>query len=250
MSKKDNCNSNSNRSTATITYTYSQFSIDQGKNDPALSTSGSNYKKMKKLASEYAQYTMCASYSSGSYNCPGHRDAVDVGTRQMTFADDYNRGDVLSSSQPDKILQNLAFEIEQRKKNALYKSQQQYTKGPYVRGTAVHHDQPVSLATHLNSLNNFIKNVAVAPKLHDGKGDYKHGGAVYGFDSAGYRSQNAIQQPLDTVSGNATYPNDLKPIQPSISVDYNDCICYSDCTNHGTLRTKYCTCNINCLCNY
>ena len=254
-SKHENC-SHSNMYSAKITYTYSQFLFDAITSvDTELSDKSKygkkGYNNAKKKAINYANYTVCVSFSGKDYSCPGHRDAVNVGVRSMTYAINYNAGDVLSCSQPDKIRQNLVFEINQRKQHALYNSQQQYSYGPYNRGDIVHHTQPNLMSQHLGSLNAFISSVSnVAPKLHNGHGDYKHGGSTYGFSSPAYRSNSSILQPMTVLSGKITQPNDLKPMQPNISVDYNDCICYSDCTRHGILNVSYCGCNINCLCNY
>lgn len=251
------CGLNSVYKSVDMNYTYSQFSLDSGKNDATLSTvtsyTASKYNEAMKKAANYALYSICVSYTGGIYHCPGNRQAAEVvGSRNLTYAQDYNTGDVLSSPQPDLIRQNLMLELSQRKRHALYKQQQQYNKGPYVAGTVVHHDQPTSMSQHLGNLNNFISSTTnVAPKLNNGHGDYKHKGEVYGFTSpSAYRSNQHMNQSMNVQQGDSTIPNDLKPIQPNISVDYNDCICYSDCITHGKLRVKYCTCNINCICNY
>jgi hypothetical protein len=84
-----------------MNYTYSQFSLDSGKNDTTLSTktsyTASKYNEAKKKAANYALYSICVSYTGGAYSCPGNRKAVAVGNRNLTYAQDYSTGDVLSS---------------------------------------------------------------------------------------------------------------------------------------------------------
>ena len=249
MGCDSNCTSNRRYSTKAIDYTYSQFAEDNTNytlDDVKKVSNATEFSEADQaLCDELKDYSVCVGYKSGNtYVCPGHRRA-DI-ARTINYALDYNTGDLLSCNQPEKIRSALHTEIEQRKKHLLYANELKVHKSNIEQiktGTIVDNIQPNDMSQSLSALNDFVKNTTnVAKKLNNKKGDYKW--------KSSYRNNTQIQSALTTAEGEYAKSNDIKCMQPAVSADYIDCICYSDCTYHGRIHVKYCSCNIACGCNY
>lgn len=90
--------------------------------------------------------------------------------------------------------------------------------------------QPNQISELLVYLNQYIKNIS----------DYK-------FPSNKVTSVGEIDgHPV--LSGEICQPDDIKVLEKYLNSQYNDCICYADCTSYGyEIR---CNCYGDCGCNY
>jgi len=93
-----NCPVNKRYATKALDYTYSQFAGDSTSYTVAdvinVATATELEKTDSTLYGKLNGYTVCVGYSGSTYSCPGHRRADK--TRTVSYAQDYNAGDLLS----------------------------------------------------------------------------------------------------------------------------------------------------------
>lgn len=175
----------------------------------------------------------CASYQAVEkqhYSCPGNRD-VDM-TRNINYTN-FLSGDVIDNRNINPFIGRMNDEIDQRKMNGLYNSYNETSDIISVHtGDTIREIQPNSISYLLTRLNDYILRI----------NDYK---ITPTTDKV--TSQNQIpEHPIKP--GEICEAEDIKTLEKFINSQYNDCICYADCTNYYYYLT--CNCYGDCGCDY
>lgn len=204
----------------------------------------------------------CAAYTQGTdYKCPGHTNRVSDASnpkyngttpafsnyQAYSGSGSYTNANVIKSIDINTLRHVLQEEINLRKGHSLYASKIEKTLGADVQtGELVYHPQQNLVVEVMIELANAINSIA----------------AEAGDTLNGKQPVPAVEQMVDTgeeikvhhqfSSHGKTYKDGLKDIEEMLVPVLNDCICYSDCTDHKstTKRVRVCTCNGNCGCVY
>lgn len=71
------------------------------------------------------------------------------------------------------------------------------------------------------------------------------------FLSGDYKSEDSFNTTADAVvEEDMIETKNLRDIENDLKNTWKDCICYADCNEFQLMSKRYCTCNINCMCNY
>lgn len=171
----------------------------------------------------------CAAYSSGKvYTCEGHTGLRPGNQPQFS---DYQAGDVVETPDLNMLRQVIKTEIEARKKHIWYRDGKNGTTlnnlalDDVSKGDLIDHPQQNDVAQCVNTLNSLIN--------------------MYG-QSDTQLGTKATQLP-SIPSEKTIETEDLKEIEDALRIVTTDCICYSDCTSHGSPAcTSHGTCRSNC----
>lgn len=204
-------------------------------------------------------HAFCASYSQDDeYKCPGHTNRVSgpdpkkysgqtppfsnfqcyqVGVDQLPPAENprYSDANVISADNINTLRDNLDNEIQLRKKHSLYKTKDFGSLGAnIIPGEEIKASQQNTVRSVLAKLADAINSVDA--KAGDGK-------------------KTSPATSLNADVGDIVRVTDLKGsnrLEGLLTPILEDCICYSDCTDHKTTTKKktVCTCVGQCGCVY
>ena len=168
----------------------------------------------------------CAGFTGSTYSCPGHTDLRRSSPPQY---EDYNAGDIVENQDINTLRRALSLELEARKKHSLYTKTNFGSTGTDVNaGDLIDHDQQNVIASCIQKLSRSVNS-----------------NRSYGDTTLGAKNVN----PHKVKTTDLVKATDLKDLEAILTHVATDCICYSDCTNHGAAYT-YCSCQGQCGCNY
>lgn len=184
----------------------------------------------------------CAAYVNGQqYSCPGHQNRVSSSSspkysgqtppfssyQAYSGSGSYTNANIVKAIDINTLRDNLASEINLRKNHSLYTSSSIGSLGSNIDvGQVVDHVQQNLVVDIIAQLANVINSVPA---------------------KAGDGTKTAPSAEMKTAIGDLIEARNLKGLEELLAPILNDCICYSDCTDH---KKTLCSCYGNCGCVY
>lgn len=207
--------------------------------------------------------SFCAAYTQGeSYSCPGHTNKVSssaspkyggttppfsdyrcyqVRVEPITTVTTPESRNIIHNQNINTLRQRLQEEILMRRQHSLYANMTLDSLGNNINsGDAIDHSQQNLVFNIISQLVNVINGINA--KAEDGQhnappAEIKVGGGdkIRATDLKGYPEGERIAS-----------------LEQYLTSVLNDCICYSDCTDHmsTTIRKLTCSCVRQCGCVY